>query len=148
MQKYKDALHAIPADLHGGSTTSLCPAGQFQLLTGGYYSASYLQGLILEQWHEYCENVGNDRKKKRLIVTFNADLIDGEHHGTHEIITKNLKTQRDIASELIDEFLTEVDFNKKNGDSLRFTMGKSLTQNHGFQKGQIQKPVTYGQKSD
>lgn len=123
MRKFKDALHIVQSDIHAGGTTSLFPPGQFQLLTGGFYSASYLQGLIREQHIEHIDKLAIKRKGKRAVVTFNGDMIDGDHHGTHEIISGNPKVQRDIATELIDEFLTGIGFDEKKGDSLRFTMG-------------------------
>lgn len=121
--KFKDATVAHLCDLHSGGSTALCQRGQVQLLSGGYYTPSYLQGLIREQWREFIGTVKAARHKRRLIVVVNGDVIDGDHHDTVELITPVLKNQRDIASELIDEFLTGTDYSPKNGDSLRFTMG-------------------------
>jgi hypothetical protein len=81
-----------------------------------------LQGLIREQWVEYIQTVGGQRKGKRLIVVINADVVEGNHHGTVEIISPLPIDQRDIASCLIDEFLVGVGYDAKH-DSLRFTKG-------------------------
>jgi len=118
-----DAVLAILADMHSGGTTSLAPRGQFQLLSGGYYNPSYLQGLIREQWVENIQAVKEQRKGKRLIVVINGDVIEGNHHGTVEIISPLAIDQRDIASQLIDEFLVYVGYDSKKGDTLRFTKG-------------------------
>lgn len=118
----QDAIHAIVADLHAGGTTALCTEW-VDLLTGGWYRPSYLQGVIRQQWLEYINAVKVARQGKRLIVTFNGDLIDGYHHRSVEIITPLKNVQRNIAIELIDEFLVGTDFDTNKGDALRFTMG-------------------------
>jgi len=125
-----DAVLAVFSDIHGGGATALMPKGQYQLLSGGYYNPSYLQGLIREQWQEYIYKVKGLRKGKRLIVAINGDLIEGVHHATVEIISQVMNDHRDIASRVIDEFLVGVGYDAKKGDSLRFTKG---TQAHAGQ---------------
>jgi len=94
---------AIVSDLHCGSTLGLCPERGIRLDDGGWYQPSYYQmalwGCWIEFWTEVKETL---RAGDRLIVELNGDCLDGNHHKTAQIVSKNLATtQQDIAERVL-----------------------------------------------
>lgn len=60
---------------------------------------------------------------KRIKVVMNGDAIDGNHHGTQQIITSNPKHHSEIHIELMENFLDACGFSIKNGDELYYISG-------------------------
>jgi hypothetical protein len=81
---------AITSDLHCGSTTGLCPES-IQLDDGGEYRASKAQRWMWQGWKDYWKQVESIRikEKAKLYTVFNGDLVDGNHHGTTQILSGN-----------------------------------------------------------
>jgi hypothetical protein len=90
---------AIVSDLHCGSTLGLCPPSGVQLDDGGWYTPSYYQKALWGCWEEYWQKVKEAlRPGDRLFVVVNGDWVDGNHHGTAQIISPNLAaTQHEVA---------------------------------------------------
>lgn len=90
---------AVVSDLHCGSTMALCPSGGIQLDEGGLYIPSRPQKALWDCWVDYWGIVRDTlRPGDRLFVAVNGDLVDGDHHGTCQIVSKNLAvTQHAIA---------------------------------------------------
>ena len=92
-------IWAIVSNLHCGSTLGLCPPEGIQLDDGGWYTPSIEQKELWLKWEEYWDLVKAEVKKgDRLFIALNGDIFDGDHHGTAQIVTKNLASvQHEIA---------------------------------------------------
>ncbi len=88
-------LVAVVSDLHTNSTVGLCPPS-VNLDDGGTYRASDAQQWIWRNWLDYWQTVKNLKKRTRLIVVLNGDIIDGDHHDTPQIISRNMSDQHRI----------------------------------------------------
>lgn len=90
---------AIVSDLHCGSTLGLCPPEGIQLDDGGWYQPSTPQKELWGCWEEYWRAVKNALQPgDRLFVVVNGDAVDGDHHGTAQIVSRNMAaTQHAIA---------------------------------------------------
>lgn len=82
------------SDVHAGSTVALCPP-VVRLDDGGEYKASKAQLWLWQCWLDYWRTVDERRRAldAELYVGFNGDLVDGDHHGTVQIITGNPNAQ-------------------------------------------------------
>lgn len=89
---------AVVGDLHTNSTLGLSPA-YVELDDGGSYKASKLQLQLLHAWKDYCASVESlrDELNCEVVVVFNGDLFDGDHHNTSQIISRNESTMHRIA---------------------------------------------------
>ena len=84
-------ITAIIGDTHIGSTTALSPerfmVHRREAKEAQEVRANMLQDWLFECWKEYWkyvfELVG---KKNRLIVVHLGDVIDGNHHGSHQLV--------------------------------------------------------------
>src|SRR5436305_14702313 len=85
---------AITSDHHAGSTIGLCPP-RLLLDDGGEYLASKSQLWLWECWTAYWQQVEETRRanKAKLYAVFNGDLVDGNHHGTTQILSGNQNAQ-------------------------------------------------------
>lgn len=94
----------VLSDTHFGSKLALCPP-EVKLDEGGYYKASALQNKIYKHY-QYCLRnfIPSIVKGEKFVVVHNGDIIDGDHHNTSTIITKNLKDQENIAVEVLSQF--------------------------------------------
>lgn len=98
----KREVFAVVSDLHCGSTLGLChPDGQ-QLDDGGHYIPSAAQRKMWDCWSEYWSRVKEVAKGANLIVIVNGDAVDGDHHNTPQIVSRNLAaTQHEIAERVL-----------------------------------------------
>lgn len=62
-------------------------------------------------------------KGKKKIIVMNGDAIDGNHHGSIQIISPSPKHHSQIHNELMEAFLKESGFSVKNGDELHYVSG-------------------------
>lgn len=88
----------ITSDHHAGSTVALCPP-VVELDDGGAYHASLAQRWIWQCWHDYWGEVRRlrDQRKATLINAFNGDMVEGDHHGTGQIISRIPGTEFAVA---------------------------------------------------
>jgi hypothetical protein len=95
-------LIAVVSDLHCGGTTALCPP-QVALDDGGHYTHSKAQRWLWDGWHRYWESVEKQRDKLKadLIVVCNGDAVDGNHHGTTQILSGNPTAQAAVLNEVL-----------------------------------------------
>jgi len=98
-------ITAIIGDTHIGSTTALSPStftihgrDSKEAQTVG---ANLLGAWLLENWNEYWKYVyGLVGKKNRLIVVHLGDVIDGNHHGSNQLI-QEIGDQAQIAADML-----------------------------------------------
>ena len=98
------ALVAMVGDLHVNSTTGLPPGLSFPLDDGGTYRASKTQRWLLDAWLNYWSIIDARQKEHgaELFVIINGDIVDGDHHDTRQIITRNETTQGRMAVHILD----------------------------------------------
>lgn len=92
----KPVCIAVTSDLHCRSTVALCPGNQIPLDDGGYYSPSKAQKWLWSKWGLYWKRVAEVREGKDLIQVYNGDMVDGDHHGTSQIISRLSTTEKDV----------------------------------------------------
>lgn len=90
-------------DTHIISTVGLCPA-EVEIDDGGVYKASKGQTWLLESWQDYWQKVRAVKPRgggQRYAIHF-GDVIDGNHHGTSQLITTNESIMIDTACGLLE----------------------------------------------
>lgn len=98
----RPVLIAVTSDQHCNSTVGLCPVPGPRLDDGGIYTPSFPQQWLWDNWLRFWGSVQELRRKHnaRLVCVFNGDLVDGDHHGTTQIISRNLEVQAWVADEV------------------------------------------------
>ena len=100
---------AVIGDTHIGSSTALSPLrftihNRATLEEQALY-ANRLQGWLYECWVDYWNYVyhlcGKGKKGKRLIVIHLGDVIDGNHHGSNQLV-QEVEDQVEIALDLLE----------------------------------------------
>lgn len=96
-------LWAITSDLHVNSTVGLCPGNGVELDDGGVYMPSNTQLALWDRWLDFWDQI---RKFKTtfgadLKVSLVGDVVDGDHHNTSQIISRNMTTQMFAALEVL-----------------------------------------------
>lgn len=100
----RPALVALVGDLHINSTVGLPPGLSFPLDDGGMVHASKTQRWLWECWEHYWALIDKmvAQHKAELFVVMNGDIVDGDHHDTRQIITRNETTQMRMATHVLD----------------------------------------------
>ena len=90
----KPIVLAVVSDVHAGSTVAVAPP-VVRLDDGGEYRASKAQLWLWQCWQDYWKRVAEVRKeaKASLYTIFNGDLLDGDHHNTSQILSRNPEAQ-------------------------------------------------------
>ncbi len=93
---------AITSDLHAGSTTALCQP-RVALDDGGEYVASKAQLWLWQCWGDFWTRVDAVRRERsaELYQVFNGDLVDGNHHGTTQILSANPNAQAAVVNAVL-----------------------------------------------
>lgn len=88
---------AITSDQHNGSTVALCPP-IIELDDGGSYESSKAQKWLWQCWWEFWDRVKLEQQahKAQLFTVFNGDLVEGNHHGTTQILSGNPTAQSKV----------------------------------------------------
>jgi hypothetical protein len=102
MKKSRPVVLAITSDLHAGSTVALCPP-EIELDDGGVYKASKVQQWMWQSWGKFWKEVDERRHAldADLYQLFNGDMVDGNHHGTTQIVTGNNNGQAAVVNECL-----------------------------------------------
>lgn len=98
----RPVLIAVTSDQHSGSQIGLCPSQGVRLDEGGEYHPNKAQLWLWDNWLDYHAKIAALRKAlgAKLIYVCNGDALDGDHHGTSQIITRNQESQAYIAHEV------------------------------------------------
>ena len=98
----KPILLACVSDVHAGGTTALCP-DEVKLDDGGGYTASKEQRWLMQCWRDYWACIADKRAAldAELYTVFNGDLVEGDHHNTSHIISRNLGAQKVAVAEIL-----------------------------------------------
>lgn len=92
----------ITSDQHAGSTTALCPP-TVRLDDGGEYVASKPQQWMYQKWqalHDAADTL-RTKEKAALVEVFNGDMVDGDHHGTTQILSGNPNAQAAVVNAIM-----------------------------------------------
>jgi hypothetical protein len=125
----KDTVIALISDMQVGSTLALCPL-MWNLMEGGTYHASPAQRILHKQWVESAKKTKDllteGRGRKRLVFILNGEPIDGNHHGTAQLVTILAKEQINMAINLLDDWLQIVEYDPRRGDCIYLIRGTSV----------------------
>lgn len=116
-------------DTHCGSTEGLMRrAYQFH---DANVKPNPRQRAIWRVFEQYADEIAQRRRGRRLIVVVNGDLVDGDHHDTHQLVTRKSSEQQRIFIDAWDYFAQAVGF---GGDDHVYLMrGTDLNGTHGNQ---------------
>ena len=105
-KRQRPVLIAIISDVHAGGTTALCP-DVVRFDDGGEYHASKAQRWLWQCYQDYWRQIAVKRERldAELYVVVNGDLVDGDHHHTSQIISRNPNSQALVWTECAAEFL-------------------------------------------
>ena len=98
----RDVL-AVIGDTHIGSTTALCPHS-VELDDGGVYHASKGQQWLWSCWQDFWAQARATKPAGggvRYVVHL-GDVVEGDHHNTSAIISRNPVTMLRLASEILE----------------------------------------------
>lgn len=122
---------AVVSDVHAGSTVAVCPS-EVPLDDGNTYRAdSKVAAWLRSCWREFWDRVDQTRADK-LYVVVNGDLVEGDHHGTSQIISRHGGAQKAAARLLLEEPLG------LNPDALFFIRG---TESHVGKSGSSEESI-------
>jgi hypothetical protein len=92
-------IHLFTSDTHCGGETALMPPVTYNHSGDPVMmmrDQSPMQDIIYRQWLDVGEKVKQMRgkfSKKQIIHYFNGDAVEGDHHGTRQLVTKYLINQ-------------------------------------------------------
>jgi hypothetical protein len=100
--KDRPLVIAITSDQHCGSTVALCPP-VINLDDGGQYVASKPQVWLWEKWNAFYGEVERERRRldATLMLGFNGDMTEGDHHKTTQILSGNPTAQAAVVNEIM-----------------------------------------------
>jgi len=91
----------VVSDLHCGSTLGLYPP-EMMLDDEHSYSTGTPQKALYAHWRGFWEHfVPSVTRGKPFSVVVNGDAVEGDHHNTAQIVSKNLLDHAKIAAELL-----------------------------------------------
>lgn len=100
-------LLAVVSDTHCGSYFGLCPPSIWLDWGGQYRALRRSQTWLWRSWQAYWQRIHEMREEHQaeLWVVLNGDLVEGDHHNTGEIISRNWLHHRKIALEALEPYL-------------------------------------------
>lgn len=131
---------AVTSDQHCGSTVALCPE-RIALDDGGEYLASKPQRWLDQSWRSYWDRVSDLRGEfdADLYAAFNGDFVDGNHHGTTQILSGNPNAQAAVVDAVMRPVLDV------KPDKMFFVRG---TEAHVGQSGNAEERIASGLRKD
>ena len=118
----KDTLISILSDTHSGGSSALFP-NRFWQFKHTNHTPTPKQRAMFEHFDKCAKYAGKARKNKRLIMVHDGDAIEGVHHGSIEAITFNRDEQCEVHVDLMDHFMKQARFSRKQGDRLFYVSG-------------------------
>lgn len=95
MAKSRRHVLAVVSDVHCGSTVGLCCPEPVELDDGNTFLASPAQQWLYDGWTAFWTRVGEvKRGADSFGILTNGDLVDGDHHGTVQIVSRDLQVQQ------------------------------------------------------
>ena len=80
----------VAADLHVGSTVAICPP-DVRLPDGNYVQLNEVQKWLWSCWCDAWRQIWQMKRnlKAHLYLVLNGDLVEGDHHDTYQLMTRN-----------------------------------------------------------
>lgn len=92
---------AVVSDTHAGSLVAVAPDKTYQSDDGSFFKPSDAQLWINNWWDRFWEKVDAERSDAdELGVLVNGDMVEGDHHNTPQIFSRNLNLQSDLVEDL------------------------------------------------
>ena len=114
-------------DTHSGSSTALFPNYKMYFKYDDNnifaYEPTLRQSLMYDHFLFCADYIRANSAGAQIVFVMNGDAIDGNHHGTVQVVSANPKHHSEIFIELMDTFLDRSGFSVKNGDELYFVSG-------------------------
>jgi len=89
-------------DTHFGCKLALCPREGFSLDEGGTYNPSLWQQVLCDWWDEFWDDfVPTATRGEPFVLVHVGDGIDGDHHDTSTIFTRNPHDQVLMAAQMM-----------------------------------------------
>lgn len=92
----RHSILAAFGDTHAGSTVGLHPNCETPLDDGGAFTPSKVQLWNYDNWLDYWRRVNEAAEGQPVRILANGDLVDGDHHGTVQIVSRHAGIQGDI----------------------------------------------------
>ena len=89
----------------------------------GIYTPNAKQYAMFKHFTKCAEQIATERNGRRFVVVENGDAIDGVHHLTPQLATKNIGEQGAVHIWLMQYFLHKIGFDKNKGDLLYIGQG-------------------------
>lgn len=121
-----DVLIAHHSDMHSGGATALCPDMLWHFDNERNHTPNSKQQKIIKTWKKVLAYIAQARKGKTLITVHNGDAIDGFHHGTTQVTSRNTGEQADMHIYLMNEYLKKAGHDRRKGDRLYYTKGTEV----------------------
>ena len=93
MAPKRPVVIAVTSDHHAGSTLGLCPPEGVRVDDDSEYHPSKAQQWTWHCWENYWKHVTARRKGCDLYCVYNGDAVEGDHHHTSQIISRNPEPQ-------------------------------------------------------
>lgn len=111
----------VIADTHCNSTIGLCRPDGHRLDDGGTYLPSKFQTALWSMFENMCEEwIPRVTKKEPWDLVINGDSIDGDHHRTPTIISRNMQDQFRVARDTLSPIVKQC---KSSGGKLFMVRG-------------------------
>lgn len=113
-------------DFHSGGLTALFPGYNMTFKLDDKNSLPYQPSALQKSMYKHfmaSAKKAKEAKDKQKVIVINGDAIDGNHHGTAQLVTPNPKHHVEIHIELMENFLEACEFSVKNGDQLHYVSG-------------------------
>ena len=90
MASKRPVIFAVTSDHHCGSVVGLCPPEGVRITDDNEYRPGKAQQWIFSKWESFWGDVADRRRhlNAELYAGYNGDAVEGDHHGTWEIISK------------------------------------------------------------
>jgi len=122
--KPTDTIQAVMSDLHTGSIHALTLARAWQGEHTQVISPRSKQIEIRKHLDEYTSQIALARKDKKLKLIIDGDAIDGVHHNTQDVFTRDIKEQADVHIEIMIDIQKKMKWQK--GDELYYVKGTEI----------------------
>jgi len=123
--KTKDVLQVVLSDLHSGSNYALFVDRIWEGRQGNTHAPNSMQIKIRRQFNTFAKLVKDKRRGKRVRLIHNGDALDGDHHASNDVCTRDSLQQSEIHIEIMSQFQKAIGWQR--GDELYYTKG---TQTH------------------
>lgn len=98
-------LVLVLSDLHVGSTVGLLPP-QYRTIEGNAIELNAVQAFLWDAWRDMLRWVEDTTAGANYAVVINGDLIEGDHHGTKQIWSKDTSDHVAAAAEVLQPVLS------------------------------------------